>query len=126
MPFLSFETHGNRREIAAVIRPLAGKPGGWADSSPEADIIQGYFNSKEAPVHCRRTLDQFYYHMLESTDRRDMDQVMFKSAKRFTGEPFPDNESVSARTTENLNDLPVVMVDQLWLWIVDDGKDTQL
>jgi hypothetical protein len=53
-----------------------------------------------------------------------MDQVVFKSAKLSTGAPFPDNQSVRARTTEDLNDLPVVMVDQLWLWIVDDGKDT--
>ncbi|KAH7354813.1 hypothetical protein BKA65DRAFT_229070 [Rhexocercosporidium sp. MPI-PUGE-AT-0058] len=28
------------------------------------------------PVHPRRTLDQFYYHMLENTEHRDQDQVI--------------------------------------------------
>jgi hypothetical protein len=30
----------------------------------------------QPPVHPRRTLDQFYYHMLEDTKERDQDQVI--------------------------------------------------
>ena len=120
MPFLSFETHGHRREITAAVRARRDRRE-WAEPSPEVEIIDGYLNNADGPLHCRRTLDQFYYHMVKSTDRRDMDQVMFKSAKVFTGAPFSDTQSVATRTSPDLEDLPIVMVDQIWLWIIDDG-----
>ena len=57
------------------------------------------------PLHIRRTLDQSYFWTLEDTTARDRDQVVYRGTKggRFW----------NAR---------VVMVDQLWLWILDERK----
>lgn len=53
------------------------------------------------PLHPRRTLDQSYYWTLRSTDRRDCDQVVYRWTK----------EEQIAR---------LVMVDQLWMWVLDE------
>lgn len=47
-----------------------------------------------------RTLDQYYYHMLSNTDKRDVDQVVSRWACRIKDEPVHN----------------ILMVDQLWLW----------
>ncbi|KAI1743826.1 hypothetical protein F4680DRAFT_407618 [Xylaria scruposa] len=57
--------------------------------------------SAKAPLHARRTLDQYYFPNLEDTSIRDRDQVVYRGTKY--GSPR------------------VVMVDQLWLWIVNDN-----
>lgn len=48
------------------------------------------------PLHIRRTLDQSYFLTLEDTSVRDKDQVVYRETRD-----------------------RVVMVDQLWLWILD-------
>lgn len=45
---------------------------GW---SKNIKLLCAYLYSS-LPVHPRRTLDQFYYHMLEDTEHRDQDQVI--------------------------------------------------
>ncbi|KAF1992710.1 hypothetical protein P154DRAFT_452242 [Amniculicola lignicola CBS 123094] len=66
------------------------------------DLIEGYIpKSAKKPLHCRRTLDQYSYYMLETTDRRDEDQVVFRWAKE-------------------RSQAPILMVDQLWLWVLPD------
>ncbi|KAI1752983.1 hypothetical protein F4782DRAFT_540010 [Xylaria castorea] len=57
--------------------------------------------SAEAPLHIRRTLDQYYFPTLEDTSARDRDQVVYRGTKYGTPR--------------------VVMVDQLWLWIINDN-----
>ncbi|KAK0711738.1 hypothetical protein B0H67DRAFT_492589, partial [Lasiosphaeris hirsuta] len=75
----------------------------------EARVLSGYLDSKQVkPVHCRRTLDQFSYYMLNSTEARDKSQVAYRWAK---------NPTVCA----DAKNRPIVMVDQLWLWAFDDG-----
>ncbi len=75
----------------------------------EAKLLSGYLDSKlTKPVHCRRTLDQFLYYMLHSTEARDKTQVAYRWAK---------NSAVQAKP----KDRPIVMVDQLWLWVLHDG-----
>ncbi|EYB22104.1 hypothetical protein FG05_09117 [Fusarium graminearum] len=59
--------------------------------------------------HVRRTLDQYYYHDLESTRERDRDQVLSRSACQ---KHLPAESKVLA------------MVDQLWLWVLA-GKSGQ-
>lgn len=61
----------------------------------------------DRPVHVRRTLDQSYYWTLKGTQIRDRDQVVYRA----TNEP-----------TSNPRYPRVVMVDQLWLWVLDGGK----
>ncbi|KAL2268270.1 hypothetical protein VTJ83DRAFT_3116 [Remersonia thermophila] len=73
----------------------------------DAHLLNGYLDSGEVePVHCRRTLDQFSYYMLGSTEARDKDQVAYRWAKH--PHICPKNR-------------PIVMVDQLWIWVLHDG-----
>ncbi|KAK0614626.1 hypothetical protein B0T14DRAFT_436163 [Immersiella caudata] len=75
----------------------------------EAQLLSGYLDSKQGkPVHCRRTLDQFSYYMLNSTEARDKSQVAYRWAKNPTVCTEPKNR-------------PIVMVDQLWMWAFHDG-----
>jgi hypothetical protein len=64
----------------------------------------------DPPLHIRRTLDQFYYYMAEDTDVRDSDQVISRYSRR----KFPGDS------------VPIVMVDQLWLWVVNISKSMHL
>lgn len=57
------------------------------------------------PLHIRRTLDQSYFLTLENTAVRDKDQVVYRETRA--------GRSFHTRNTR------VVMVDQLWLWILD-------
>ena len=56
----------------------------------------------ETSLHIRRTLDQSYFLNLKDTSQRDRDQVVYRATK-WQG-----------------NLARVVMVDQLWLWILDE------
>ena len=57
------------------------------------------------PLHIRRTLDQSYFWTLADTTARDRDQVVYRGTK--------GGKHWNAR---------VVMVDQLWLWILDERE----
>lgn len=138
------------------------------------------------PVHPRRTLDQFYYHMLEDTKERDQDQVIsryyhnvwkrshqapvdeeeymfamrgnekpefhFQLSNVDNEAPFEDEDvsedfrdegdllrpstAKSARSAldgyaqgehaDPKEPKHVMMVDQLWLWILDDSQYTPM
>jgi hypothetical protein len=135
------------------------------------------------PVHARRTLDQFYYHMLENTEERDQDQVITRYYhnvwKRSLKAPIDEDEFNFAMPAVQKHEFPfhldnvmeerptiehrdtirsnhstedflppgradsslarkisktpsteakeprfVMMVDQLWLWILDESEST--
>jgi len=79
------------------------------DIEPDVRILSDHLHphdNKTPPLHGRRTLDQSYYWKLENTGRRDEDQVVHRGTKA--------GNSIY-RTTR------VVMVDQLWLYILDDS-----
>ncbi|KAI4925496.1 hypothetical protein J4E85_007375 [Alternaria conjuncta] len=65
----------------------------------EKALVTAYLHDPPA-LHIRRTLDQYYYHMLDNTKERDMDQVVSRWA-----------ENTKAEARHN-----ILMVDQLWLW----------
>ncbi|KAH3988870.1 hypothetical protein HBI25_227450 [Parastagonospora nodorum] len=65
----------------------------------EKASISTYLNGPPA-LHTRRTLDQFYYHMLENTTERDQSQVVSRWSQR--DDPAAQHN--------------ILMVDQLWLW----------
>ncbi|KAF2727552.1 hypothetical protein EJ04DRAFT_517173 [Polyplosphaeria fusca] len=71
-------------------------------------MISQYLNDPPA-LHVRRTLDQYYYHMLPNTRRRDKDQVVTRWAH--------------SKREEIHN---IIMVDQLWLWQFKDKDGTDL
>lgn len=65
-------------------------------------LIEAYLNHTRPLIHPRRTLDQFFYHGID-TSARDIDQVVYRFCRRYEIEP------------------KVFMVDQLWLWVIGKG-----
>ena len=123
MPILGYETHRNRKILdrAFAMALVGGSEAALLSSfldqgaqspadhpyGPAAELIRGYVTAPN-PVHCRRTLDRFAYPMLDSTETRDLDQVSYRWGKRLRPELQP-------------KDRPIIMVDQLWLWLLQDG-----
>lgn len=119
MPFLNFETNEGREKMMRAIlradenssiRTKLADQRGYKQSSRDEDLIAAYLNHKP-PLHVRRTLDQFYYHMLKDTTTRDQDQVVYRKQK----------DSIRVRSHSRLKNIKIFMVDQMWLWIID-GK----
>lgn len=79
----------------------------------EENLIRNYVLS-DPPLGIRRTLNQYYYHTTETlgTDHRHKDQVVYRATQAIL-----DNERQRSSPTGQ-----VVMVDQLWMWILDRSK----
>jgi hypothetical protein len=67
----------------------------------------------QPPLHPRRTLDQFYYSSLADTTVRDADQTISK----WTGSHIDQEGRARAG-----NDSLLIMIDQLWCWVLDESK----
>ncbi|KAI0183039.1 hypothetical protein EV127DRAFT_353590 [Xylaria flabelliformis] len=91
------------------------------------------FLPQDPPIHPRRTLDQAYYWTLKSTKKRDRDQVIYRGTTA-TRDAFhqydEDNNEWPEHAELNCTDCGtcrtnvrkvsrVIMVDQLWMWILD-------
>jgi hypothetical protein len=108
MPILTYESHRQRKSLTkAIIAAGDQQNHNWRTQTEL--LIKGYLSLAERPLHCRRTLDQYLYYMLPSTEARDIDQVVYRWAKR----EYKDEEPAESR--------PIIMVDQLWLWVLHDG-----
>ncbi len=130
------------RKTASVIRR-------WfqhTDTQPIPDDV-AYGNSmkhkriwqhlvQDRPIHCRRTLDQYGYPNFRDTAVRDRKQTLYKRAKSAADAQLPNepHRSKSRDAPSNLDvdfnkgadywaaklDAPKgLMVDQLWLFIID-------
>jgi hypothetical protein len=62
--------------------------------------------NRAVSIHPRRSLDQFFYSSLLDTRQRDEDQV------------------ISKNTRESRGGTKMIMVDQLWLWLIDSHGTT--
>lgn len=96
------------------------------------------------PLHPRRTLDQSYYWTLKTTKKRDRDQVVYRGTapqKEFMHHHGCKKkkeqcdhrhcnwtkEEGCAQCQHDIRKVArVVMVDQLWLWILDGSKSLKL
>ncbi|KAK5636449.1 hypothetical protein RRF57_012161 [Xylaria bambusicola] len=101
MPFLHYETDERRREMSNAINRVHDKKPCLDSPNKDALLIEAYLNHTP-PLHPRRTLDQFFYHGID-TSARDTDQVVYRFCKRYGIEE------------------KVFMVDQLWLWVIGKG-----
>lgn len=118
MPYLHWEFDESREEMYNVIKDIEAKAkvSGYQSSpiSPISpiELLDNRYHQisedeqllrkhllHEPPLHIRRTLDQSYYWTLKDTQVRDRDQVVFRATKHEKAQ--------------------IVMVDQLWLWILD-------
>ncbi|TRX90312.1 hypothetical protein FHL15_008857 [Xylaria flabelliformis] len=113
LPILAFETHGYRKEYTKAIRSQQTR---MTDTdmkklSRTELLLRGYLHGpptdKPLRLHPRRTLDQFSYNMLDSTEDRDNSQVVSGWARNYK--------------KMQKDSIPVLMVDQLWLWGLEDG-----
>ncbi|KAK0713751.1 hypothetical protein B0T26DRAFT_873806 [Lasiosphaeria miniovina] len=103
MPFLAYESHQGRRAMAREIKQDLR-----SEIAPLNDSGSLLGKARTRPIHYRRTLDQYSYYMLDSTERRDKDQVMYRWATK-------QQDRVEKKHA------PILMVDQLWLWALPDG-----
>jgi hypothetical protein len=105
-------------------------------------LLREYLHSTP-PLHPRRTLDQSYYWTLKTTKKRDRDQVVYRGTapqKEFMHHHSCDKAKKEACDHRHCDWTPgcnqcqhdirrvgrVVMVDQLWLWILDASMSHQL
>lgn len=93
------------------------------DYATDERLVTKYLNA-EPPLHPRRTLDQFYYWTLKDTRTRDRDQVVYRGTA-----PVRDlmHSNCVKRACEHcqatVRKIPrVVMVDQLWMFILDKSE----
>ncbi|KAI3325669.1 hypothetical protein HD806DRAFT_453892 [Xylariaceae sp. AK1471] len=84
-------------------------------------------------IHPRRTLDQGFYWTLNSTKKRDRDQVVYRgtTANRSNFHQYdrekgnwPDHQGLNGSCESCKASIKkvsrVVMVDQLWMWVLDE------
>jgi Mg2+ and Co2+ transporter CorA len=105
MPYLHFESDERRREMQEAIEHLR-YPDHQMSLHEDEVLIRAHLTASGSFLHLRRTLDQFFYHNID-TQMRDADQVVYRYQKRHQDELSGDPK--------------IFMVDQLWMWII--GKD---
>jgi Mg2+ and Co2+ transporter CorA len=138
LPYLHWDSFENLQKRAKVIDRRRKQT--YARPVPE-DIVNGkslehkliwQYLTSDGPVHCRRTLDQYGYPSLRNTAVRDRDQILYKWTRvdqQVPQEPgsipkLPPRRSPAGQATvqppaDNDEAAKVLMVDQLWLWILD-------
>lgn len=77
MPYLHYETDEGRQKMTDAMKLVgAADETSSSTSSPNMLLLQAYLRGK-TKIHPRRTLDQFFYHGLD-TSARDRDQVVYR------------------------------------------------
>lgn len=103
MPYLHYETDDGRQKMMDAVKIISAADQTISSSkSPHQKLLQAYLREKQ-PIHPRRTLDQFFYHGID-TSVRDRDQVVYRYCEKHGHER------------------KIFMVDQLWLWIIGKGE----
>ena len=146
LPYLHWDSFKSLQKRAAVIkrrlrqahaRPIAKDVA--LGSSVEHKLIWQHLTSNR-PMHCRRTLDQYRDPSLRDTSVRDRDQILYKRTRTDVDAPSPKEDNLKpeyrfleqqsvaagADTGSSNGDVPievdakVLMVDQMWLWVIDN------
>lgn len=115
MPYMSYEARERHKQRTARLRRRSG----ISDKRDEEELDEQLLDHEEEslyeawlnherPLHIRRTLDQYHYHMLDDTRTRDDDQVVLRFQEKKGIKP-PDQR--------------LLMVDQLWIWHVKGNGD---
>ncbi|PHH91890.1 hypothetical protein CDD83_9911 [Cordyceps sp. RAO-2017] len=84
---------------------LAAKMFEIIDEIADERLVTQNLDTK-APIHIRRTLDQFYHWTTADTTDQDHNQVVCRKTR----------SGIDPRATSRL-----VVVDQLWMWILDEN-----
>jgi Mg2+ and Co2+ transporter CorA len=104
---------------AEILRKKKEKPDGHSvrlnrASTYDEMLLRAHLTSSTVSLHVRRTLDQFFYHNID-TQSRDEDQVVY----RYQMKDKMKRKSQSLQDSDI--DPKIFMVDQLWMWVL--GKD---
>jgi hypothetical protein len=118
------ETRSRRNILGTVLRSAAALLDAM-DFYVEEQLLSEYLHAKP-PLHPRRTLDQSYYGALKSTGTRDRDQVVYRATAPEAHEHDPNWESCQQCKEDARKVSRLIMVDQLWLWILDDSTSPTL
>lgn len=71
----------------------------------DMELLSKYLQADpDRPIHIRRTLDQYHYHTLSDTSRRDEDQTCIRHF----------NSQKGVKKGQGI----ITMVDQLWMWVL--------
>lgn len=111
MPYLHFETNQRCLEMKEAIKSAEWmrtpeRPRLLQAKNCDEMLIRAHLATSTVSLHVRRTLDQSFYHNID-TQYRDQDQVVF----RYQTKDHPSEE----------DDPKLVMVDQMWMWVL--GKN---
>ena len=97
------------------------------DSYTDQKLMEMNLTSR-SPLHLRRTLHQSFHWTLRNTRTRARDQIVYRETSPWPHEIHHECTIYPCvRCTENIKMIPrLVMVDQLWMWILDEGKTRTL
>ena len=148
-PYLHWDTLGDLKSRNALSRRRKAQNKAYPmetdvlSSCLEHRLLWFYLNNaSDLPLHLRRSLDQYGYPNLSNTSARDLDQVLSKRTRLLHKQSRSlhtrlaqlwDKERDKAgkmkfwesnpREQEDIQDRSrVLMVDTMWLWIVDQGS----
>jgi hypothetical protein len=111
-----------RREALGRLLRLAANVSEGMNSHVDEKLMLEYLHA-DPPLQPRRTLDQSYYGALKNTEVRDRDQVVYRATTPMPHEcdrKHPKDQCLTCQ--ENIRKVPrLIMVDQLWLWILDES-----
>jgi hypothetical protein len=141
----SKKTTENSKQVEVIVGGLDAitPTPSMLNSTSEMSLIKGYLYHKP-PLHVRRSLDEFFYSSLidEKIIQRDQNQIVFKFGKELN-QYMPQNHKSHLDDTLTLTQYkkhdvhertekeeqgyrrgnrPIVMVDQLWMWVIGKGK----
>lgn len=77
--------------------------------------------------HGRMTLDQYYYTTLPDSTYRDQDQVLSRYLEWQESKYFKHNQMLSSGDLgQSGQSIKIFSIDQLWLWIIDEGRSSPI
>ncbi|KAL9098317.1 MAG: hypothetical protein Q9163_006008 [Psora crenata] len=138
LPYLHWDSFTNMKQRADVIKrrldvqatPIPPVPADIISSPSMEHKLIWQCLTLERPLHCRRTLDQYGYPSLLNTSVRDHDQILWKrtrldaenmpKVRRGSAQNFVEGTARQPTSVSRNHVAKVLMVDQLWLWIVDN------
>ncbi|KAF2681139.1 hypothetical protein K458DRAFT_392364 [Lentithecium fluviatile CBS 122367] len=133
LPYLHWDTFSGLQVRNDIVKRRMQHPVSMVRNSTienggcmENKLIWQYLVDKNnLPLHIRRTLDQFGQAHLENTEGRDQDQVLYKCTMPEDNDPFTGPIFHSAKNrASHTDDAKVLMVDQLWCWVIDSDTVT--
>jgi hypothetical protein len=96
----------------------ARQPPSRCEDNGDDDLI-GRRDAKHI-AHVPLTLDQYYYPGISDTSYRDDNQVFSKYLKKPQEKPV--SSTSRTRPDARSKKKQILMVDQLWIWIIDGRK----